>query len=826
MNNGQHHADGASVAWNPESPFLYDAGAHSAPTATATREQGYALESPFLGEFAANGGPGVNTAHAAAFAELMESLRDEEFGESLARVADEASALAESPAYEGESSDRQRSRQAQAAGAYLDRLATQSESALQRLLNETEGKDLGAMSEDALHEYLEGLTPIAGGGDPVSEQFLGGLLKKARKAIGGAVKLAKRGLSAVANVLPHTWILKRLLGLVRPLLKRVLRLAIDRLPVAIRPLARQLAARFLGAAATEAESESEEESGEATTADARLLATEFDTMVAGLTVDGEDFDRHANMEAMLEDRQSTGARDALRDLDRSRNVFVSQLSRMQEGEDPTPAVEQFVPAILAALKLGVNIIGRQKIVRLLSKHMSSLIRPYLGQENANRLSPALVDAGLRLVNLESESDTAAYARVASETLASTVEDTVSQLVQTLPADEWESESMLEAYTRDALETAVAANFPDDTVRSELHEANEVKGVWRRPRGQRYKKYTRVPSVVLTPQIARAIPSFRGVPLRSILRDRFGLVGPIRVHVHLYEAVAGTTPGAITRAEALPGGPESTAATPSAAAPAGASAPAAPAADTTMDQTTPAPTDSEFHPLTEAAAGLLLREPGLGRNVDDRFLETPNALAVGQRLFRLSIATARGAAQQRGRIRRIRARLDIKRGEATVLIYLSETAAQEIAQAMRRSAPAGVVLNMLRRAFESQARAQSEGPSDMVQVSSESLAEDSETVSRRVGRALGRRLRHAVVRAGIRALAGELDRRYAQFTTEFDGAANAPADGVTIRVALRGVPWLAAVRRIASGGSAMREDETVLRRSVASHSVQVAAGYVS
>ena len=92
----------------------------------------------------------------------MESLRDEEFGESLERVADEASALAESPAYEGESSDRQRSRQAQAAGAYLDRLATQSESALQRLLNETEGKDLGAMSEDALHEYLEGLTPIAG----------------------------------------------------------------------------------------------------------------------------------------------------------------------------------------------------------------------------------------------------------------------------------------------------------------------------------------------------------------------------------------------------------------------------------------------------------------------------------------------------------------------------------------------------------------------------------------------------------------------------------------------------------------------------------------
>ena len=826
MNNGQSHANGANVAWNPESPFLYDPGANVKPTATATRERGYAMESPFLSEFTADGAPGVNTPHAEAFAELMESLRDEEFGEALANVADQASALAESPAYEGESSERQGARQSQAASLYLDRLATQSESAIQHLLNETAGKDLTVMSEDGLREYLESLTPPSGAGDPISEQFFGSWLKKARNAVSGAVRLARKGLSAVANVLPHTWILKRLLAFVRPMLDRVLKYAWRRLPIAIQPLARQLAARFLGVV-SEFAPVSEDAHGEATTADARLLAAEFDTMVAGLTVEGESFENHANMEAMLEDRQTAGSHHALRDLDRARNTFVSQVSRMSDGEDPTPAVEQFVPAILAALKLAVGIIGRQKIVNFLSGYISNAIKSYIGQENANRLAPALVDAGLKLVNLEAESDTTAYARVASETLASTVEDTVSHLVQALPTDEWESESTLEAYTRDALETAVAANFPDDTVRGELHEANEMKGIWRRPRGQRYKMYTRIPSVLLTPQIANAIPSFRGVPLRAILRDRFGLTGPIRVHVHLYEAVAGTTPGAIARAESMPGGPESTTATPNAAPPTGTSATSGLKAGANgTESVLPAKTEHEFHPLTEAAAGLLLREPGLGRNVDERFLETPHTLGIGQRLYRLSIANARGNTQQRGRTRRIRARLDLRRGEATVLIYLSEAAAQEIAQAMRRTAPAGVVLNMLRRAFEAQAHAQSEGPSDMVQVHGESLGEDSESMSRRVQRLLGRRLRRAVVRAGVRALAAELDRRYAQFATEFDAAANAKADGVTIRIGLHGVPWLAAVRRVAAGGPSMHEDEGLLTRAVASHTVHVTPGYVA
>jgi hypothetical protein len=161
----------------------------------------------------------------------------------------------------------------------------------------------------------------------------------------------------------------------------------------------------------------------------------------------------------------------------------------------------------------------------------------------------------------------------------------------------------------------------------------------------------------------------------------------------------------------------------------------------------------------------------------------------------------------------------------VLIYLSEATAQEIAQAFRRKAPPGVVLNLLRRAFEPQARAQAEGPSEIVQVTSESLAESSEEVTRRVRRGMGRDLRRVILRSAARAIAGELDRRYAQLAGEFDTAANHDADGVTIRLTLSGVPWMAAVRRCAKRSGA-RADVSIPRAAAATSSMVIEPGYTS
>jgi hypothetical protein len=778
-------------SWAPETPFLLDpvSGAGGSPRAAGESGPSFALESPFLSEHGVDGTGAVRTPQAEAFAELMEQLRDEEFEHALVRLADEASAVAGGPASEGESSAGTRERQERMAGAYLDRVAASAEAMLERMADASERTSLAGMSSEALDEYFEQFAPAGEGETLGAEQFfLKKIFKKAVAAAKGAIDLAKKGASAIGSVLPHGLILRQLKRLVRPIVGRVLRFAIDRLPVALRPMAKTLAARLFGTS----EAESEETAGEAASIDAREIAAEFDTMVAGSLVGGEAFDRQIAMELQLESRE--GDRDAIRELDRARATLVDRLSELREGEDPRPAVEQFVPAVLAALRIGMKLLGRPKVVGFLSGHLADFIKPHVGADNARTLSNALVDAGLRLVQLEGEGEDGA--RLAAETVATTLEDTVTRLANELPAEAWEHETMLESYARDAFEKAASAHFPDDTIKSELHEANEVKGVWMRRPGRYYKKYSRVPSVVLTPQIARAIPSFRGAPLGVILRDRFGITGPVRVNIHLYEAVPGTTVGAIARGES-----ESAA-----------------EGEALMDE-------GFVHPLTEEAAGLLLREPGLGRSVDEAFLESPNRLGVGQRLFRVQMADRSGTGARRTRSRRLRISLDLRRSEVRMRLYLSEAVAQEIARALRRKAPAAVVLNLLRRTFEPQVAAHGEAP-DTVRVIGESLGEESEAVTRRVRRRLGGRLRRMVHQSLVRALAAELERRYHEFAAAFDTAANDPAEGVTVSVTLRGVPWMGLVRRTASLTARHESEEPRAGATTSSHTIAVVPGHVA
>jgi len=284
-------------------------------------------------------------------------------------------------------------------------------------------------------------------------------------------------------------------------------------------------------------------------------------------------------------------------------------------------------------------------------------------------------------------------------------------------------------------------------------------------------------------------------LGVILRDRFGITGPVRVNIHLYEAVPGTTVGVIARGESEP----------------------AAEGESLMDE-------GFIHPLTEEAAGLLLREPGLGRPVDEGFLESPYRLGVGQRLFRVQMAD-RSAASRLTRSRRLRISLDLRRGEVRIRLYLSEAAAQEIARALRRKAPAAVVLNLLRRTFEPQVAAQSEAP-DTVRVISESLSEESESVTRRVRRRLGRRLRRLIHHSLVRALAADLERRYHEFAAAFDKAANDPAEGVTVRVVLRGVPWMGLIRRMAALRARHESEEPRASATTFSHTIDVVPGHVS
>jgi hypothetical protein len=93
---------------------------------------------------------------------------------------------------------------------------------------------------------------------------------------------------------------------------------------------------------------------------------------------------------------------------------------------------------------------------------------------------------------------------------------------------------------------------------------------------------------------------------------------------------------------------------------------------------------QFHPLTVEAATELLREPGLGKDVDPVYLAGREALTVGQRVYYLEIPGLNRGGGGGTLSSYIRIEVDLKRIEIRVYIYLSEKAAQEIAQQLKTS----------------------------------------------------------------------------------------------------------------------------------------------
>ena len=105
--------------------------------------------------------------------------------------------------------------------------------------------DLASMSESEVDQFFEQFEPRATGLEPHFENFLGGLWKKAKSLANKAIDIAKKGLTLIPGI---GALIGKLKALVRPILNRVLKTAIDKLPATLQPLARQLAQRVLGVA--------------------------------------------------------------------------------------------------------------------------------------------------------------------------------------------------------------------------------------------------------------------------------------------------------------------------------------------------------------------------------------------------------------------------------------------------------------------------------------------------------------------------------------------------------------------------------------------------
>jgi hypothetical protein len=795
------------VGYQPETPFVLDGvgkvGASANPTsAAAAFKPGREMESPFASEYVGEtDAPGPK---AELYAEVLSELETEEFEVAVTNLVNEATELAEDRfSYEGGSAEQERVEAERGLRDYYEPMVREWEALVDRVAESVRGTDLSTMSESEFETLMESLAPtdtgLPGTQQEVIQEFFLGKIK-------GALDKVR---SLATKLSPAHIIMGKLKDLARPLLERVLRMALDKLPVAVRPIARQLAARFLGLGGQqESETEGETE-GETAAADPGAIAREFDAQLAGYMVEGEEFERHVAVEQFAAE-QEAGASDTLRELQEARADFARDITELPAGESAAPVVERFVPAILAALKLGIKIIGRPKVVNFLAGLVAKLIAKYVGAEQSVTLSRALVDTGMQIVGLEAPEGN----RAAGYALASTLEDTIARVTQEAPATAWEDEEVLESYVRDAFGKAASAHFPDTEIRSELHEATKVSGAWiplpAENRRKHYKKFSRVLDVSLTPQMATALKTFGGGSVQAVLRDQLGLTlqRPIAVRVHLYEAVPGASLPDIAMHEKNVRG-----------------------LGTSRREAW-----SQIHPLTPEAAGILCNEPGLGRQVDARFLADPHVLTVGQRLYYIESPQARSRmvvtrdGHRAPRVARTKVTFDFPRGQLRVRLYFSEAQAQAIATQLRGGAPASTAIAALKSGLEDRLATMFSGaPTRAVRIIHESAPFEhfQSPIIGGVLKIVGRPLAGLTIKWILEALKRELDQRRERFAAQFTRAAASEADGVTVVIVFQRPSFFQQLRAAFGGRtplSPMAIAGVLGRQAIGEYTVTVYPGY--
>ncbi len=743
------------------------------------------LESPFRSEYAGELAERPHDAEREGYEQLVARLYETQFSEAVYELA--AEAAAERLERFGESEAATASETRAFFESYLAPLASETEASFERLAEQYASHDLAPLSEDELDRLFESLEPSTGHLTPAFEDFFKAVWSKAKALGKAAVGAAKAGLKAVGKVVPLGWVFDRLKRLVRPLLRRVLQLAIGRLPMALRPAATTVARRLFGESEDEgpaswledgrvgAETWSEawseayerpaEEAGwqeqgeQLATADPDLVQREFDARLAGLLYVADEAEQEA-LAAEAEQDAAREAEDREALLETARETFVAEVDRLETGSDPTRQLEQFLPAVMAALKVGVTVVGRQRVVGFLAGHLATLIKPYVGAQVARQLADAIVSTGMSMVGLEAPQEREA---LAGEAIAGTVEGTVRRLAEQGP-QVFEDARVLEAALQEAFSAAAAESFPPAVVLPQLHETSarsSAKGTWvmRPARGRRrYRAYTQVLSVTVTPQLATAVHGFGRVPLREVLRSRWGINAPVKMRAYLYEAVLGTSLAGIARHEGRVPGLGTSAQRPW----------------------------QLFLPLTRRTAGLLFGEPGLGRDVDEQFTATPRRLALGQRFVVLVPETSRPPApapRRPARPSQVDLTLDIPRGTATVFIHLSDRDTSGIVASLRRGESATPVLLLLRGIYDATLRSMLSGsPGRHVKVVHEAAAHEQFVGAAlgAVARALLKKFADKVLAFVAKALAEYFARRRQEFLT----AADSPAAGVTIVVTVR------------------------------------------
>ncbi|HTV90968.1 MAG TPA: hypothetical protein VME41_18295 [Stellaceae bacterium] len=622
-----------------------------------------AVPTPFLSIGAPTLGESeLPPAEIANLAELATELKDSEFRDALEELADEALEL-HADQLAGEYGDREM--RDLAAERLLDEhfapLAAQTDAALDRFFERLEGHEPGALTEMEVERLATEALPTAEPISPAAEQFLGGLLKKAGKLVSAAikspVKLIGKGLAFAGKLAfgPFAAAFKKL---ARFLIKFLTKHALNKMPPQARALAQKLSDRLFHELGDAHEGEAvryEQTEAESlpTASDIARLEAEFDLHAAQLALTPDEGEADHLVSTYGEAAQEAYEGSPLETLDRARAELADGLARLQPGESPQPVMEQFLPALAAiwpALKGGIALIGRPRVVNFVSGLLAHLIKPVLGADAAKMLAPAMASTGLGLVGLETAPSDPHVA--ATEALAATIEDAATRLAE-LPPHVFDNDTTLDAAVRESFEEAASSYFPDALIKPELREAADQPGVWHRlPRNshrKRYAKYSHAQDVTITPRAAGMVHSFGGGTLKDHLRDRMDLPAgrAFKGRIHLIEALPGARAATIARAEGI--------------------------------------RKHDLHPLTAHAAGVLLGpNAGLGdRHVQHASPPRLHRLHVRQRLYYIEPPNGRQHLHHRHHTRRAHTELTInlRKGEIRLWLYVSERLCQQIAAAL-------------------------------------------------------------------------------------------------------------------------------------------------
>jgi hypothetical protein len=681
---GSAHAFGekAMTVANAHVPFLdlQSFAVAEAESLPAEPRSSTPLRSPFLSVYELDGRADESSFDDPvrdAYATLVNELHEEEFDEALFELRSHIRAMHDEQLSMGSSR------------ADADRIVTQhflqlvreSEAMVDAMAREFGMRDETGIADQEIDSFISAYAPT--GLDPEFEDFFGKLAGKLGRFAKAAAGTAWRGIKKVA-LGP---IFSAIRAVLKPILNGVLQQAIGRLPAQVQPAAQQLAQKLglqgaaaalpaAGAAdaalptmpATTGGAAVQDAAGQ----DAVSTQQELDEQLAATLLAQDEVE--LNLEtAQLRTDASGSARPVFAELDDARERFIEQLSELGEGDNAMPHVQQFLPAVLPALRVGLRLAGRPRVIDFLGQLLTRLIGKLIGPAQAPALSRAIVDAGFKLLNLEMpESE---LPRLGASAVAATVEQTIGR-VAALPDFVLDNQELLEGFALEAFEHAAAANLPalfSQVIyrqRPELLEAGVNAGWVLLPlRGRkRYKRCTRTFKIRLSPHMADEVESFEGAVLSDYLRDQLGMADgdEVDAQLNLYETLPGTSLADIAHGERASFGPG------------------------LSDETNAA----QLHPLTPRAAAVMLGKPSLGRAWDAA--SNPHTLAAGQRLYHLATGARPLTVPDPGRRSRLRRRfhvgitLDRPQDRIRVCVFISEVKAQKLAVRLRNAAGVGTV----------------------------------------------------------------------------------------------------------------------------------------